>query len=68
MEAPCHDLGVVAWLVRRELVPSVYAYFVLLNSSVRGPFLPPYAQVRPHGTAQSCPLCWTRHVCCVLRS
>ncbi len=45
-EAPCHPLGNLGWLLRNRLQPSLYSHFVLVNSRVRGPFLPPYAQVR----------------------
>ena len=55
----CYDLGTLGWLYT-ELegqggfvsFPSSYAYFVWVNSSVRGPFLPPY--IDPQTTT------WTR--------
>lgn len=39
----CFDWGTVGWLLRTKRVdPQRYKYFVFLNSSVRGPFLPAY--------------------------
>ncbi len=54
-EAPCHPLGNLGWLLRNRLQPSLYSHFVLVNSRVRGPFLPPYAQVRRGGGALPLP-------------
>lgn len=43
----CYDWGTYGWALEAEIVDtSVYAYIVLINSSVRGPFLPPYWPVR----------------------
>lgn len=44
-ENSCYDLGTLGWLyakLEEEGVLDVYAHFVWINSSVRGPFLPPY--------------------------
>ena len=42
----CYDWGTFGWLLRSgEVNVQKYKYFVLLNSSVRGPFLPPYVPV-----------------------
>jgi hypothetical protein len=39
----CFDWGTVGWLLRTKQVDTQrYKYFVFLNSSVRGPFLPAY--------------------------
>ena len=54
-ETPCHPLGNLGWLLRNRLQPSLYSHFVLVNSPVRGPFLPPYAQVRRVRGALSLP-------------
>ena len=43
----CYDWGTFGWALKQENVQvSDYKYFIFLNSSVRGPFLPPYLQVR----------------------
>ncbi len=54
-ETPCHPLGNLGWLLQNRLQPSLYSHFVLVNSRVRGPFLPPYAQVRRGGGALPLP-------------
>ena len=42
----CYDWGTFGWALKQENVQvSDYKYFIFLNSSVRGPFLPPYLQV-----------------------
>ena len=39
----CFDWGTFGWVVNSGLVDTApYKYFIFLNSSVRGPFLPPY--------------------------
>ncbi|KAK9826482.1 hypothetical protein WJX81_003889 [Elliptochloris bilobata] len=38
----CYDWGTFGWVVRSKIITSAYKYFIMLNSSVRGPFLPPY--------------------------
>lgn len=43
----CYDWGTFGWALQPEHVEvSRYQYFVFLNSSVRGPFLPHYLKVR----------------------
>ena len=43
----CYDWGTLGWALASGAVPQEkYAKFVLLNSSVRGPFVPPYVPVR----------------------
>ena len=43
----CFDWGTFGWAIHQEDVQVAdYKYFIFLNSSVRGPFLPPYLQVR----------------------
>lgn len=39
----CFDLGTIGWLLKNHISIRRYAYFVFLNSSVRGPFLPGWA-------------------------
>ena len=42
----CYDWGTFGWLLRSgEVAVEKYKYFILLNSSVRGPYLPPYVPV-----------------------
>lgn len=43
----CYDWGAVGWLLLRsgKIDLSRFKYFVITNSSVRGPFLPPYISV-----------------------
>ena len=44
----CYDWGTFGWLLRSgDVTVKKYKYFVLLNSSVRGPYLPVYVPVRP---------------------
>jgi hypothetical protein len=43
----CFDWGTFGWALEQEKVQvKDYKYFIFLNSSVRGPFLPPYLRVR----------------------
>lgn len=42
----CYDWGTFGWAIREGIIdPGAYKYFIFLNSSVRGPFLPPYLKV-----------------------
>lgn len=42
----CYDWGTFGWVIQeRDIKVEAYQYFVFLNSSVRGPFLPAYLQV-----------------------
>lgn len=47
----CYDIGTVGWVLANH-VPSTapYSYFIWLNSSVRGPFMPAYLRGRLHWT------------------
>ena len=58
-QTSCSDFAGLGWFLRSRLTSSGYAYFVLLNTSVRGPLLPPYAQVRKRTSSQagSCAAC-----------
>ncbi|DBB06321.1 TPA: hypothetical protein ACH3X1_011892 [Trebouxia sp. C0004] len=39
----CFDYGTIGWLMRSGKVePSKYKYFIMMNSSTRGPFVPAY--------------------------
>ncbi len=39
----CFDWGTVGWAIKEgHAQPHLYKYFIVMNSSVRGPFLPPY--------------------------
>lgn len=41
----CYDWGTIGWLLTSGRVDvSAYKYFIFLNSSVRGPYLPVYSQ------------------------
>lgn len=45
----CYDWGTFGWALEHEQVQvRDYKYFIFLNSSVRGPFLPPYLQGKVH--------------------
>lgn len=49
----CYDIGTVGWVLESQLGRAgtkPYRYFVWLNSSVRGPFLPAYLRGRLHWT------------------
>jgi hypothetical protein len=47
----CFDLGTVGWVLQTQIKNiNKYKYFIWLNSSVRGPFLPPYLRGRLHWT------------------
>ncbi|KAK9817964.1 hypothetical protein WJX72_005006 [[Myrmecia] bisecta] len=47
----CFDLGTVGWLLDDQIVDvSKYKFFIWLNSSVRGPFLPAYMKGVMHWT------------------
>ena len=58
MGLPAHSLRPLAegWVVRLKVITTAYKYFITLNSSVRGPFIPPYLvsinrssfECRPH--------------------
>ena len=43
----CYDWGAVGWLLLHsgQVKLSHYRFFVVTNSSVRGPFVPPYIPV-----------------------
>ena len=44
----CYDWGTFGWVLKTEDIDTAkYKHFIFLNSSVRGPFLPPYLKVRP---------------------
>lgn len=45
----CYDLGTFGWSLKQPSIASKlssYKYFVMINSSVRGPFVPPYVPNR----------------------
>lgn len=47
-ENKCYDWGTFGWAMDSGKVDtSQYKYIIFMNSSVRGPFLPPYWPVRP---------------------
>jgi hypothetical protein len=47
----CFDLGTVGWVLRTQIKDlTQYTYFIWLNSSVRGPFLPPFLRENLHWT------------------
>ena len=56
----CYDWGALGWLLLRsgKVNMSKFTYFVITNSSVRGPFLPSYIQVKQQssgGTTSNLP-------------
>lgn len=47
----CYDWGTFGWVLENQGVNiSMYKYFIFLNSSARGPFMPAYIKVRMHAT------------------
>lgn len=41
----CYDWGTIGWVFAMgQADPQQYKYFIFMNSSVRGPFIPPYAK------------------------
>ena len=47
----CYDWGTIGWLLDSDKVDvRPYKYFIFMNSSVRGPFLPVFNKVRQHCT------------------
>ena len=47
-ENKCYDWGTFGWALSSGKVdPSKYKHIIFMNSSIRGPFLPPYWPVRP---------------------
>lgn len=46
----CFDIGTVGWVLANHVDYRSYAYFVWLNSSVRGPFMPSYVGPMMHWT------------------
>lgn len=47
----CFDWGTFGWVTTSQLDTSRYRYLILLNSSVRGPFLPSYWPADRHWTS-----------------
>jgi hypothetical protein len=48
----CFDWGTIGWVFTEgHANPEDYEYFIFMNSSVRGPFLPPYMSVGAAGAA-----------------
>lgn len=46
-ENKCYDWGTFGWAMETAKVDaSKYKYIIFMNSSVRGPYLPPYWPVR----------------------
>lgn len=42
----CYDWGTIGWLLESGRVDTLkYKYFLFMNSSVRGPFIPTFSQV-----------------------
>eukprot|EP00892_Ulva_mutabilis_P003130 jgi/Ulvmu1/12818/UM097_0047.1 len=47
----CYDWGTFGWVLKTEDIDTaLYKHFIFLNSSVRGPFLPPYLKDKVHFT------------------
>ncbi|NBU65381.1 MAG: hypothetical protein EBS29_12915 [Chloroflexia bacterium] len=50
----CYDWGTIGWLLQNRPVNLwKYKYFIFLNSSVRGPYIPAYAKVHTLGAGES---------------
>lgn len=45
---PCNEMGLAGWLLKRYPNLLQHKYFVFVDSSVRGPFLPAYVDVPWH--------------------
>lgn len=66
----CYDWGTLGWIMSAGIVDiQDYKYFIMINSSVRGPYAPPYQPVRL--LLYSCAAALTRqqseiHVFCIL--
>ena len=44
----CFDWGTHGWALETEAIDiEAYKHFIFINSSVRGPFIPPYLKARP---------------------
>ena len=42
----CYDWGTLGWIMSAGMVDAEdYKYFIMINSSVRGPYAPPYMPV-----------------------
>lgn len=53
----CYDWGTFGWaLTTQGINVDKYSYFVFMNSSVRGPFVPTYIKVRLPGICSDCPV------------
>ena len=52
--AQAHVLLPAGWVVRSKVLTAGYKFFIMLNSSVRGPFLPPYLVRAAHKLAYCC--------------
>lgn len=51
-ENKCYDWGTFGWAIHEGKVDtSAYRHIIFMNSSVRGPFLPPYFPVSPQPSA-----------------
>ena len=46
----CYDIGTVGWLLKNKVNIKHYSYFIWMNSSTRGPFLPSYLLGKMHWT------------------
>ena len=50
----CYDWGTIGWLLQNRPVNLwKYKYFIFLNSSVRGPYIPAYAKVSSQRCSQT---------------
>jgi len=72
-ENQAYDWGTLGWLLLESghVDRHRYRYFVFVNSSVRGPFLPPYARVRRavlRCAALCCAVLCCAVLCCALGS
>lgn len=48
----CYDWGTFGWALKAmDINATSYKYFVLMNSSVRGPFVPTYIKVRANNAS-----------------
>ena len=51
----CYDWGTLGWIMSAGMVDlEDYKYFIMINSSVRGPYAPPYLPVGSLSTHITC--------------
>ncbi len=58
----CYDWGTIGWLLlNRPVNLWKYKYYIFLNSSVRGPYIPAYAKVHIGAGGVDMGIAWSPH-------